>query len=158
MTLPPTLFDPIEGERRKLAALTRLAARREALVRRGRRALLQVLLERPEATADHVRQIVELPAGINAKVFGAAPGELAEAGIIVAAGFAKSARPEAHARLVQIWRLADRTAAIGWLRSHPDLPDVPDAPGDLDNCNLFDSIISTKNPAVQTPGEERKGL
>jgi hypothetical protein len=141
-------LNAFDGERRKLAAFAHLAARREALIDRARRALLSVLIERAEATADDVRELIPLPPGINAKVFGAVPSVLAETGIIVADGFAKSTRPEAHARPVQRWRLADRDGAKQWLRTHPDLPDVePEIPE-----NLFD-FIHTKKPGAGTPGD-----
>ena len=146
-----TLTHPTEGERRKLAAFSILAARREVLIRRGRRALLSVLIESTETTADDVRAAVELPDGIDPKAFGAVPGELATAGIIVAAGFTRSTRTEAHARPLQIWRLVDHAAAVHWLAYHPDLPDVEPQSSD-DDGDLFDSI-SNKKPGGQTPGK-----
>ena len=62
---------PSEGERLKAAALALLEARRECYVRRGRRALLQAMLDGDgTATADDVRAAVELPADIDPKLFG----------------------------------------------------------------------------------------
>lgn len=110
-----------EGERRKLDAFAVLTANREAVIRRAQRALLTVLLQKGSATADDVRELVELPPGINAKCFGAAPGVLARAKIIRADGFAKTCRPIGHARPVTVWALADRNKAIHWLQNHPDL-------------------------------------
>jgi len=129
-------YTDTEGERRKLNAFAVLEAHRETLINRGRRALLRHLLDNDTATADDVRAAVILPAGVNPKAFGSVPGELADAGIIAADGFAKSRRPEAHARPVQIWRLIDRDAALTWLGDHPDMPDPapptpPDAQGEL---------------------------
>ena len=115
-----------EGERRKQDAFALLAATREVVIRRAQRALLTVLLETGSGTADDVRALVELPPGVNAKCFGAAPGPLARAGIISQAGFVKTNRPEAHARPLTLWELVDRVTAMRWLDSHPDLPD----PGD----------------------------
>ncbi|MBN2559401.1 MAG: hypothetical protein JXQ75_00525 [Phycisphaerae bacterium] len=92
---------------------------------RGRRALLVALLENGEATADHVRNALKLPEGINPVCLGVVPVPLARAGIIEPAGFTKSRRARAHARPVQIWRLADRAAAIDWLAAHPGRPDPP---------------------------------
>lgn len=112
-----------EGERRKGDALALLTDRREAVVRRAQRALLTTLLETGSATADDVRDQVEVPEGVNPKCFGAAPGPLARAGIIRHTGFAKTCRPEGHARPVTVWALADRAAAERWLRNHPDRPD-----------------------------------
>ena len=71
-----------EGELLKREALTLLEARREVYVLRGRRALLGALLCSGTATADDVRDAVELPPGINPKLFGSVPGSLAKAGII----------------------------------------------------------------------------
>jgi hypothetical protein len=135
-----------EGERRMLSAFALLAARREALIRRARRALLAVVIDRTEGTVDDVRAAVPLPAGINPKVFGAVPCELAEAGIIAANGYAKSARPEAHARPVQVWRLIDRAAASHWLATHPELPEPTPEPSDLSTCS---QPPSTKHPALE---------
>jgi hypothetical protein len=119
----------IEGERRKQDAFATLTANREAVIRRAQRALLTVLLETGSATADNVREQVELPAGINAKCFGAVPSPLARAGIIRADGFAKTCRPIGHARPVTVWALADRAAAERWLRNHPDMPDPDEGEG-----------------------------
>lgn len=108
------------GERRKSAAMTLLEGRRELYVLRGRRALLCRLLDTGEATADDVRNAVELSAGIAPVCLGAVPRTLARAGIIERVGFVSSARPDAHARPVSIWALADRAAALAWLAAHPD--------------------------------------
>ena len=104
-----------------------LAAHREAVIRRAQRALLTVLLETGSATADDVRELVELPPGIDPKCFGAAPGVLARAKIIRADGFAKTCRPVGHARPVTVWELADRTTAERWLADHPDLAATSEA-------------------------------
>ena len=116
-----------EGERLKLAAHAVLAARREALVRRGRRALLLALLTRATATADDVRIAVELPQGVGPRCLGAVPGELARAGLIRRVGYSPSTRPLAHARPVGVWQLLDSDRARRWLAAHPDLPD-PEPP------------------------------
>lgn len=139
------------GEARKLDALALLADRREAVVRRAQRALLAVLLEAGSATVDDVRAAVELPAGVGPKCFGAAPGMLARAGIIRAAGFAKTCRPTAHARPVTVWQLADRAAAVRWLTDHPDRPDADqDAPAV--QGMLFNPYQETAAPAGTAAG------
>jgi hypothetical protein len=115
-----------EGERRKHAALDTLAARREALVLRGRRALLR-LLDHPTATADAVRAAVQLPSGISPRLFGAVPGPLAAAGIIRAVGYAATARAVAHVRPLTVWALVDADAARRWLAAHPDTTDAAPA-------------------------------
>jgi hypothetical protein len=152
-TMHLTLRDTDEGERRKLTAHALLAARRELSVLRGRRALLLRLLGAGEAIADHVRAAVELPDGIDPVCFGTVPGELARAGIIERIGFATTARPEAHARPVSIWQLADRAAALAWLAAHPDRPDpLPEPEGATDSM-LFD-LTENEAPDATTPGAQ----
>jgi len=116
--------DRSNGERRKADALELLEARRELYVLRGRRALVgKMLAGDGTATADDVRAAVELPAELDPRCLGSVPGRLAYDGIIGPAGFVRSARPEGHARWIQVWQLADRAAAEAWLRDHPDRPD-----------------------------------
>jgi hypothetical protein len=141
--------DSSEGERLKLKAFSLLEVRRQALIRRARRALLAVLIDRGEATADDVWAVVTVPQGINPKLFGAVPGELAALGIITAEGYAKSARREAHARPVQVWLLADSDAAVRWLLEHPELPE-PNLVTE-DSCDLSTNSPN-KKPGASTPG------
>lgn len=118
-----------EGERRKDAAHTLLAAHRGLIVRRAQRHICQTLLDgAPTVTADDVRAAVDLPPGLDPVLFGAAPAPLAKAGIIEPLGFAKTARPEAHARPLTVWGLRDRGKAQAWLLDHPDDDDPPGAP------------------------------
>src|SRR5262249_50453441 len=98
---------------------------REVYVRRGRRALLVQLLAVGTATADDVRAAVSLLVDLNPKLFGAVPGPLAKAGGIRAADFTRTARPQGHARPIQVWELADRDAALAWLAANPDLEAKP---------------------------------
>jgi len=112
------------GKERKRAELASLRERRAVFVRRGQRALLERLLQSDTATADDVRQTVELPNGLDPKLFGAVPGPLARAGIIEQAGYRATERPKAHSRPVIVWRLRDSEKALGWLAEHPDL--LPD--------------------------------
>ena len=135
----------VEGERRKANALDLLAEHREAVIRQAQRALLRLLLDHGTATADDVRSLVDLPDGINPKAFGAAPSPLAKRGIIRADGFTRSCRPEAHARPVTVWRLADPLAAEQWLRTHPPLPTLDDTSPAAQGL-LFDS----QEPAMPT--------
>jgi len=130
-----------EGERRKSAAFALLEALRELYVLRGRRALLARLLDAPQATADDVRDAVEMPDEINPVCLGVVPGPLARAGIIERVGFAESRRPDAHARPVSVWRLADRAAALAWLAAHPDRPDPV---ASTDDRHLF-AMDTSKN-------------
>jgi hypothetical protein len=115
-----------DGAGRRDAALDALAELRDLHVLRGRRALLSALVAHGTATADDVRAAVDLPDGIDPVCLGAVPLPLARAGIIVRAGYVPTGRPTAHARPVAVWRLADRAAAVAWLREHPDQPDDDD--------------------------------
>jgi hypothetical protein len=130
--------DTSEGEAKKAAALALLESRREVFVNRGRRALLRAMLDGDgSATADDVRALVELPPGIDVKLFGTVPHRLAYGRIIANAGRVKTARAVAHGRYVELWRLADRAAAEAWLRSHPDLPD----PADVDQGDAVQTVL-----------------
>lgn len=115
------------GEGRRDAAHALLSARRAVYVRRGQRALLAAVLATGQATADDVRDAVELPPGIDPVCLGAVPGSLARAGIIRAGGYVRTCRPSAHARPLQVWILADQAAAERWLAAHPDVSDPIDA-------------------------------
>ncbi|MCZ2401409.1 MAG: hypothetical protein LC135_16345 [Phycisphaerae bacterium] len=132
-----TMTPTADGESCKLDAHALPEARREVYVLRGRRALLARLLDAAEATANDVRDVVEVRDEINPVCLGVVPGSLARAGIIERVGFAESRRPDAHARPVSIWRLADRAAALGWLAVHPDRPDPTPAEADA-APSLFD--------------------
>ena len=127
-----------ESERRKLEAHALLQARRAVYVLRGRRALLRRLLDAGEATADAVRDAVELPDGINPVCLGVVPGPLARAGLIERVGFARSRRANAHARPVSVWRLLDRDAALTWLAAHADRPDPVPAVESATSVTLWD--------------------
>jgi hypothetical protein len=122
-----------DGEALRDAALALLAERRASLVRAGQRALLGALLERGEATADDVRALVPLPAGIRPCLYGAVPLPLADLGLIRAAGYRRTERPQGHARPVAVWQLADRAGAVTWLRDHPELE-----AGELTQRDLWD--------------------
>ncbi|TWT37013.1 hypothetical protein KOR34_19590 [Posidoniimonas corsicana] len=115
---------PPEGERRKDAALLLLEARRESYVRQARRVLLEILLRDGIATMDDVRAAVELPDGVNPKLFGAVPTVLARAGVIRRDDWVPTRRAEAHARRLTRWRLADVRKAERWLAAHEPLPDL----------------------------------
>lgn len=116
-----------EGERRKDEAHKLLKQFRACLIRTAQRAMVGILLERGEASADDIRDLVPLPDGIKPAVFGAVPKPLANAGIITKGRHAPSRRKEASARDIPVWILIKRAAAIAWLKSNPPLP-LPDAP------------------------------
>ena len=107
------------GERLKQDALNALEKSRAYHVLRARRVLLERLLADGSATIDIVREAIELPEGIDPKLFGSVPGGLARAGIIERDGFTTTTRPTAHARPVSIWRLVDRAKAEAWLADNP---------------------------------------
>jgi len=125
--------DHTEGESLKADAIDLLAERRAVFVRRGQRALLTALLVTDIAAADDVRDLVNLPPGIDPVCLGAVPGPLVGAGIIRRVGYAPTCRPTAHARPLSVWAVVDRDAAMQWLADHPDLPDL----GDDDQSLLF---------------------
>lgn len=111
------------GEQRKDAAHLLMSVHRERLIRCGQRLLLEILLSNGRATADDVRDRLEIPEGINPKFVGAIPGPLAKLCIIAPDGFEKSRRAIAHARPNRVWRLRDESKARHWLAAHPELPD-----------------------------------
>jgi hypothetical protein len=84
--------------------------------------LLTALADRPTVTADDVAVAVQIPEGIDPRLLGAVPGELARAGLIEADGYTKSRRRSRHASIQTIWRLADREAARRWLAANPAEP------------------------------------
>jgi hypothetical protein len=84
--------------------------------------LLTALADRPTATADDVAAAVEIPDGIDPRLLGAVPGELARAGLIKVDGFEKSRRRSRRASVQIVWRLADREAARRWLAANPAEP------------------------------------
>jgi hypothetical protein len=139
-----------EGERRKADAFALLEARRECYVRRGRRALLAVMLDGDgTATADDVRNAVELPGDLDPRCFGSVPGVLARAGLICRAEFAQSGRAERHASYIGVWELVNREAAERWLWNHPDLPD----PADVDLGDAVQRVLFPIQEAATPTGD-----
>ncbi len=115
---PPLPLGEPTGEELKEAALAEFEGLRREIVLRARRALLMHLLVHGTATADDVRDLVELPDGISPTCLGAVPGALARAGIIRRAGHIPSKRPERHASPTAVWELLSETAAVEWLAEH----------------------------------------
>lgn len=119
----------VEGDRRKLSAHATLEARRDVLISRARRVFVRLLLAGAQiVTADDLRDRVDVPESADPRFFGVVPGPLARAGIIRPAGYRKSIRPEAHARPVTAWELADGEKAQRWLATHPEPVDATPAP------------------------------
>lgn len=129
--------DRAEGERRKAAAHALLAARRGRLIRRARRALLSHLVTAGTGTADDVADAAgPTDPGIDPRWRGDVPGALARAGIIRDTGrTVRSCRPEAHARRLPVWELADPAAAVAWLAAHPELSE-PDSAATADPTSI----------------------
>jgi hypothetical protein len=113
-----------EGERRRDSAHALLHARRATLIRRVQRALVVHLLDHGPDTSDPVRDVVPIPLGTDPRLVGAAIRDLALAGLIRQAGRRRSRRPVAHGRDLPVWAIADRAAALDWLRGHPESPDA----------------------------------
>jgi len=110
-----------EGDRLRDLALDRLRTWRPALVRRLMRAFLQHLLDNGPDTSDAVRALVEIPAGVDPRVVGAAVRGLSECGLIHSVGRRKSGRCVAHSRKLDLWSVRDEVTARAWLLAHPDL-------------------------------------
>ena len=116
-----------EGERRKADAHDRLAAPRDRLIRRARRALIIRLLDVGIATADDVADgIGPGDPDIDPRWLGTVPGPLATAGVIRRIDYAQSSRPSRHASVIGVWELADRDAALTWLAEHPEMDEPVD--------------------------------
>lgn len=148
-----------EGRRRAKRALDGMAACRGAVVMRARRALLEALLANGTATADDVRDAIELPPEVNPVCLGAVPTALARAGIIAADGFATTCRPRAHARPLTVWRLVDREAAERWLADASAVSATSPAAAPVDDTGqrlLFDPGGATDNKKPDG-GNRREG-
>jgi hypothetical protein len=128
-----------EGEQRRDAALDRLRERRAALVRRGARLLAGRLLDNGSATMDDIAAELETPPDIDRRLVGAIPSTLAKAGVAVLTGYVRSTRPERHASVIATWGLADRAAAVAWLRDNPDLPDLDGDAAEHRQLPLFEN-------------------
>lgn len=98
--------------------------RRQSLIRRAQRALLQRLLDGDAATLDDVAELVVAPPGLGGRWLGAVPHSLARSGLIKASGRTRSVRPNCRGSWIVIWRLGDREGAEDWLVEHVNLPAV----------------------------------
>jgi hypothetical protein len=114
----------MSGDDRRDATLADLESRRARYVLRARRAFALALLQKGEATADDVYSAVHLPVGVDPRCLGCVPKPLARSGIVRAAGFVKSERPERNSSYIHRWELVDRERAIRWLFDHPDVPET----------------------------------
>ena len=122
----PSLFNEAEGRRDD--ALDLLRVYRAGLIRRTARAFVFHLFETGRATTDRLRELVPAPPGIDPRYVGSAVRLLAEHSVIVSIGREKSRRPEAHARYLDLWTIADPEAAQRWLIDHPEPADADALP------------------------------
>jgi len=120
-----SLFDDVpdcngldEGKRRRDVALARLHEHHADIIRKLQFAAIHVALETGTTCADDVRALVAIPPGMSPKVVGPAFRELAADGLLVRIGSRPSIRPEAHARSIAVWQLADSAAASAFLIAH----------------------------------------
>jgi len=139
--------DAAEGERRRDAALDLLRDRRAALVRHGARLLASRLLDAGTATMDDIAPELETPPDLDRRLVGAIPSTLAKAGVAALTGYVRSTRPERHASVLGVWRLADRDAALAWLDANPDLPDA-----DADRADRQLTLTFDDEPAPVAAG------
>jgi len=118
------------GEAKRDAAHAKLEAKRDLIILRARRAMIETALQDGEATADCVHHVLgELPAGIDKRCLGPVGRGLALAGIFCEAGMEKSRRAERNASRLIRWKVCDREKAVKWLRDHPE-PAGEDKPAD----------------------------
>ncbi len=119
-----------EGERQRDKAFTLLEVHREHLQHEARRAAMRIAIENGRVTPDDIRELVEVPPGINPVALGPVCRYFATKGILQNAGFEKSCRPIANSRPVTVWGLADRSKAESWLAANPPRPPIHEGGGD----------------------------
>lgn len=107
------------GRARRDAAHAQAEREHAAAILTARRMMAIWLLDHGSITADDVQDLIDLPPTTNPTILGGVPTLFARRRWIVAAGYEHSRRPQAHARPVIRWRLADAGAIAAWLRDHP---------------------------------------
>jgi len=140
----------MNGRERKQAALAGHESKRNPIVTRARRIMLQLLLDgRRDVTIDDIRDLIEIPAGVNPVCMGSVPGPLARSGIITCIGFRESARAKSHSRPVKIWKLVDRIRAERWLSDNSPPPPIETEQhvpvDDTGQMRLFDNAQQPAN-------------
>lgn len=109
-----------DGESRKRSALDNLEANRELIILQARRRFVSHALSHGVVTTDDARDGLSIPEGVDPVCLGAVPGGLARKHVVRRIGFVPSKRPEAHARPISVWELADAAKALAWLRANPE--------------------------------------
>jgi hypothetical protein len=84
---------------------------RRAVIASVQRTMLEILQLRQTASADDIRRIVDIPAGVNPTVIGVAIRQLSEAGLIVPITIVRTARTVGHSHLIRIWRLTESVSS-----------------------------------------------
>ena len=111
------------GEQLRDQGIARVASKHPVAARRIARAWVRLALDKLTVNADDVRAAVELPAGADPRLCGAAPLRLARLGILQhTQDFTRSMRPESHRRPIPWWSLGNRAAAVAFLRDNPEIP------------------------------------
>lgn len=118
------------GEELRDAKTSRVRRRDGGTARRVQRAFLGLLMEKPEATTDELRDVVSVSDEWAIRGLGAAMNGLARDRLIRCVGFATSKRSARHANLIRVWTLAvDHVAVRRWLAAHPEYSaDAPESP------------------------------
>ena len=147
-----------EGEREESKTPWPVSARgAKAIVERGRRVLLLRLLGSPTATADDVRQALDLPEGLDARCSGAVPIGLARAGIIRSAGYVRSApgAPREPHPVVDPCRSC-RGDSLAGRPSRGRRPPCPAVNSRYSRRRTLDTIGGPAHEAKQTPAHFRQ--
>ena len=104
------------GKRERDAALEAHERHRTALRQAARRLLVRIALERGEASIDDVAERLDVPDGVDRRCLGGLAHGIA---FLSELAWRPSRRPERHASRVVVYGIADRDAALLWLREHP---------------------------------------
>ena len=97
----------LEGERSKLAGMSRAVMGALDWAITARKAAYRLGLKRDFTSDDVVSEVgLPNPSDLNANnAVGGLLGQMSMAGLIRRIGHTQSTRPEAHARLISVWRL-----------------------------------------------------
>lgn len=96
--------------------------RRDCWLRRAKRCLLILLIDKGITSTDDVRELVPVPDAVHPSIVGDVPKDFHKDGLIERVGDFHTDRPVAHGRFLSLWRIKDIDTARQWLETHPDLP------------------------------------